>query len=55
MTGVCEWAEEKNSVHSGKWNHKKNASLKAHEEGKKEKLLVSENLYTEEWIALLMQ
>lgn len=52
--GVREWAEEKNSVHSGKWKHNKNASLKAHEEGKREKLLVSENFYTEEGIALLM-
>lgn len=55
MTGVREWAEEKNSVHSGKWKHNKNASLKAHEEGKKKKLLVSENFYLEEGIALLKQ
>lgn len=32
-----------------------NASLKAQEEGKKKKLLVSENFYLEAGIALLMQ
>lgn len=33
----------------------RNASLKAQEEGKKEKLLVSENFYLEAGLALLMQ
>lgn len=55
MMGVRDWAEEENSEHGGKWKHNKMQVWRHKKRGKKEKLLVSENFYSEAGIALVMQ